>query len=104
MLSERPDPATYDPTNKGERLSESGGRFDPPKAGFFCAVASLRFLAAEFVDGGQELAFADEGIGFREQLVLDANSGDAALAELDHGAAPVSAPVQDSVEAPARAF
>ena len=39
-------------------------------------------LAAEFVDVGQRLTIADEGICFGKQLVLDADTGDAALAKL----------------------
>ena len=46
-------------------------------------------LARELIHVGQRLTLADEGIGFREQLVLDADTGDAALAELGHRAAHV---------------
>ncbi len=46
------------------------------------AVLAGLDAAAELVDRGKRLRLAEEGVGLGEQLVLDADAGDAALAEL----------------------
>ena len=53
------------------------------------AVLAGLDLAAELVDLGQRLVLADERVGLREELVLEADGGDAPLAELPDQAAHV---------------
>ena len=53
------------------------------------AVLAGLDLAAEFVDGGERLALADERVGLGKKLVLDADAGDPALAQFPHRAAHV---------------
>jgi hypothetical protein len=53
------------------------------------AVLGGADAAGELLHVGQGLCLADEGVGLREQLVLDAHAGDAALAQLAHEAAHV---------------
>jgi hypothetical protein len=48
------------------------------------AVLAGLDAAAELLDVGQGLCLADEGVGLGEQLVLDADAGDFALAQLAH--------------------
>ena len=48
------------------------------------AVLAGLDLAAELIDVGQRLAFANEGIGLGKQLVFDADAGDTALTQLVH--------------------
>ena len=57
--------------------------------GIGLAVLAGLDLAAELVDVGQRLALAEKRVGLGEQLVLDADAGDAALAQLAHQSAHV---------------
>jgi GNAT superfamily N-acetyltransferase len=53
------------------------------------AVLAGLDAAAELVDVGERLPVADEGVRLGEQLVLEADAGEAALAQLAHEAADV---------------
>jgi hypothetical protein len=64
--------------------NERFGACDDHEVVVALAIFSGLDAPAKLFDVGKRLPLADEGIGLREELVLDADAGDSAFAQLAH--------------------